>query len=106
MNEISANYGIGPFCIMQYSMLATPYKFVTIIIYLVMLIVEVARLYLGYEGNLREKVYTITLLTHYPPVISNSQIKIIIIGLVLIGWFRKVRPNCESNNYYYMYCED
>ena len=37
-------------------MLATPYKFVTIVIYLVMFIVEVARLYLGYEGNLREKV--------------------------------------------------
>ena len=42
--------------LLQYSMLATPYKFVTIVIYLVMFIVEVARLYLGYEGNLREKV--------------------------------------------------
>ena len=37
-------------------MLATHYKFVTIVIYIVMFIVEMARLYLGYEGNLREKV--------------------------------------------------
>ena len=40
-------------------MLATHYKFVTIVIYIVMFIVEMARLYLGYEGNLREKVCTI-----------------------------------------------
>ena len=45
--------------LVQYSMLATPYKFVTIVIYLVMMIVEAARLYLGYEGNLREKVHSL-----------------------------------------------
>lgn len=37
-------------------MLATHYKFVTIVVYIVMFLVELARLYLGYEGNLREKV--------------------------------------------------
>ena len=40
-------------------MLATHYKFVTIVIYIVMFIVEMARLYLGYEGTLREKVSVI-----------------------------------------------
>lgn len=39
-------------------MLATHYKFVTLVIYVVMFLVEVARLYLGYEGNLREKAST------------------------------------------------
>ena len=41
---------------LQYEALATHYKFVTITIYVVMFLVEAARLYLGYEGNLREKV--------------------------------------------------
>ena len=42
----------------QYDALATHYKFVTILVYIVMFVVEAARLYLAYEGNLREKVCT------------------------------------------------
>ena len=41
---------------LQYSDLGTQYKFITITIYLIMFIAEAARLYFGYEGNLREKV--------------------------------------------------
>ena len=37
-------------------MLTTLYKVVTAVIHFVMFLVEVLRLYLGYEGNLREKV--------------------------------------------------
>jgi len=40
----------------KYEALATHYKFVTITVYTIMFTVEGARLYLGYEGNLREKV--------------------------------------------------
>lgn len=40
----------------KYDALATHYKFVTILVYIVMFVVEAARLYLAYEGNLREKV--------------------------------------------------
>lgn len=40
----------------KFSDLATHYKFITITIYIIMFIVEASRLYLGYEGNLREKV--------------------------------------------------
>lgn len=36
--------------------LAEHYKYITIVILLVMLAIEILRLYLGYEGNLREKV--------------------------------------------------
>lgn len=42
----------------QYEHLATHYKYVTIIVYIVMFLVEASRLYLGYEGNLREKVWS------------------------------------------------
>lgn len=46
--------------LLQYEALATHYKFVTITVYIIMFTVEGARLYLGYEGNLREKVpYTV-----------------------------------------------
>lgn len=40
----------------QFTDLATHYKFITITIYIIMFTVELSRLYLGYEGNLREKV--------------------------------------------------
>lgn len=46
------------FSILQFSELATHYKFITITIYIIMVLVEISRLYLGYEGNLREKVLT------------------------------------------------
>jgi len=36
--------------------LESHYKFVSVLICVVMGVVEVARMYLGYEGNLREKV--------------------------------------------------
>ena len=48
---------------LQYEALATHYKFVTITIYVVMFLVEAARLYLGYEGNLREKVACVCVCT-------------------------------------------
>ncbi len=41
---------------MQFSELAAHYKFVSITLYIIMFIIEPSRLYLGYEGNLREKV--------------------------------------------------
>ena len=41
----------------QYSVLATHYQFITILIYIAMALVETARLLLGYQGNLREKVH-------------------------------------------------
>ncbi|XP_020601735.1 transmembrane protein 17-like isoform X2 [Orbicella faveolata] len=40
----------------KYSKLDSVYKFITIVIYVAMALVEVARLYLGYAGNLQEKV--------------------------------------------------
>ncbi|XP_064392157.1 transmembrane protein 17B-like [Halichondria panicea] len=44
----------------KYAVLATHYQFATILIYIVMVIVETARLYLGYQGNLREKIPELT----------------------------------------------
>ena len=41
---------------MQFTELAAHYKFVSITLYIIMFIIEPSRLYLGYEGNLREKV--------------------------------------------------
>ena len=43
--------------IFQYSKLDSVYKFLTIVIYVAMALVEVTRLYLGYAGNLQEKVF-------------------------------------------------
>lgn len=40
----------------QYTKLDSVYKFITIVIYVAMAIVEILRLYLGYAGNLQEKV--------------------------------------------------
>lgn len=40
----------------QFSQLAEHYKYVTTVILLVMMGIEGLRLFLGYEGNLREKV--------------------------------------------------
>ncbi len=40
----------------QYSDLEMQYQFITIIVYLIIFVAEAARLYFGYEGNLREKV--------------------------------------------------
>ena len=50
MNESPA------FFLMQYGKLNFYYKFVYIVIYVIMAIVEIVRLYLGYVGNLQEKV--------------------------------------------------
>ena len=41
---------------LQYSALATHYRYVSVLVCVVMILVEVGRLYLAYEGNLREKV--------------------------------------------------
>jgi hypothetical protein len=43
--------------LLQFDSLNFYYKFVLIAIYIVMAIVETTRLYLGYIGNLQEKVY-------------------------------------------------
>ncbi|CAH3191758.1 unnamed protein product [Porites evermanni] len=40
----------------KYSKLDSVYKFITIVIYITMAVLEIARLYLGYAGNLQEKV--------------------------------------------------
>ncbi|CAH3110540.1 transmembrane protein 17 [Pocillopora verrucosa] len=40
----------------KYQKLDSVYKFITIVIYVAMALVEIARLYLGYAGNLQEKV--------------------------------------------------
>ena len=61
-------------------MLATHYKFVTIVIYIVMFVVETARLYLGYEGNLREKVIKILRLVH-------TEILIVYGCVVVENWY-------------------
>lgn len=45
------------FSFFKFTALLTHYKFITITIYVIMFVVELSRLYLGYEGNLREKVY-------------------------------------------------
>ena len=42
--------------LLQYGKLDSVYKFVLIVIYIVMGIIEAGRLYLGYTGNLQEKV--------------------------------------------------
>ena len=42
--------------IFQYNHLAFYYKFILVVIYVIMLIVETIRLYLGNTGNLHEKV--------------------------------------------------
>lgn len=42
--------------ILQFNDLATIYKFITITVYIIMFLVELSRIYLGYVGNLREKV--------------------------------------------------
>ena len=41
---------------LQYEKLDSVYKFVLIVIYIIMGIIEAGRLYLGYTGNLQEKV--------------------------------------------------
>lgn len=41
----------------QHAKLDSVYKFITIAIYVAMAIVEILRLYLGYAGNLQEKVH-------------------------------------------------
>ena len=41
---------------MQFHHLPSHYQVITIILYVVMSLIEPIRLYLGYEGNLREKV--------------------------------------------------
>lgn len=40
----------------QYSVLDTHYRYVSVLVTVVTVLVEVGRLYLAYEGNLREKV--------------------------------------------------
>ena len=40
----------------QFTSLTKDYKYVNIAVLIVMLIIETLRLFLGYEGNLREKV--------------------------------------------------
>lgn len=40
----------------KYAKLDSVYKFITIVVYVAMAIVEILRLYLGYAGNLQEKV--------------------------------------------------
>ncbi|CAI8044039.1 Transmembrane protein 17B [Geodia barretti] len=40
----------------KFSLLATHYRYVSVLVVVVMISVETARLYLAYEGNLREKV--------------------------------------------------
>ena len=44
---------------MQYEKLDSVYKFVLVVIYIVMGMIEAGRLYLGYTGNLQEKVQCI-----------------------------------------------
>jgi transmembrane protein 17 len=41
---------------LKFNSLAFHYKFITILLYVIMFVIEIGRLYLGYEGNLREKV--------------------------------------------------
>lgn len=43
-------------CVFQYSALASHYQYVSVLVLVVMIVVETGRLYLAYEGNLREKV--------------------------------------------------
>ena len=45
------------FFFLQYAKLDSVYKFITIVVYVAMAIVEILRLYLGYAGNLQEKVH-------------------------------------------------
>ncbi|XP_019856968.1 PREDICTED: transmembrane protein 17-like isoform X2 [Amphimedon queenslandica] len=41
---------------LKFSFLLSHYKYVTVAVYVILFTVEMLRLYLGYEGNLREKV--------------------------------------------------
>ena len=50
---------------LQYTSLATHYRYVGILVCVVMILVEAGRLYLAYEGNLKEKVST-----HMPPFLK------------------------------------
>ena len=54
-----------PLLFSQYEKLDSVYKFVLVVIYIVMGIIEAGRLYLGYTGNLQEKV-------HFAPFYSSD----------------------------------
>lgn len=54
--EIAVQYVTITYVLLQYDSLDFYYKFVLIAIYVVMAIVETTRLYLGYIGNLQERV--------------------------------------------------
>lgn len=43
-------------CFYQYAALSDPYKFILITILILMTLIEIIRLFLGYTGNLHEKV--------------------------------------------------
>jgi hypothetical protein len=53
---ISSNQSYFCSSFSQYDHLAFYYKFILVVIYVIMLIVETVRLYLGNTGNLHEKV--------------------------------------------------
>lgn len=55
--EIAVQYVTITYVLLQYDSLDFYYKFVLIAIYVVMAIVETTRLYLGYIGNLQERVW-------------------------------------------------
>lgn len=41
----------------QYPALSNPYKFILITVLILMTLIEIIRLFLGYAGNLQEKVF-------------------------------------------------
>lgn len=45
-----------PFSFYQYPALSNPYKFILITVLILMTLIEIIRLFLGYAGNLQEKV--------------------------------------------------
>ena len=66
---------------LQYTSLATHYRYVGILVCVVMILVEAGRLYLAYEGNLKEKVSTYMLpFSNYLTLLQNAN------SLLLVGY--------------------
>ena len=59
----------------QYESLGTLYRIVLIAIYITYIIIEVIRLYLGYVGNLMERVRCITVLSLYNTLRYSTGLK-------------------------------
>ena len=78
---------------LQYSELPMHYQLISVLIYIIMFLVELGRLYLAYEGNLREKVIIIACELH---ILASTSITTLYLKNQVSSDKRKKLQNLDS----------